>query len=102
MPKGIDNYTQKRYNNILDGTYMKITKLTLSRGTGINTEKCTENAGGSRFDLVLIASERAREIKRQHRDNPNASFGQVHTIVSALEEIQEGKVDPITYLKKVR
>ena len=81
---------------------MKITTITLSRGPGIDTEKCVENVGMSRFDLVLIASERAREIKRQHRDNPYAAFGQVHTIVTALEEIQAGTVDPITYLKKVR
>jgi len=80
---------------------MKITTLTLSRGPGIDTEICAENAGG-RFDLVLIASARAREIKRQHRDNPNAKFEQVHTIVTALEDIQAGKIDPLTYLKKVK
>ena len=81
---------------------MKVTTITLSRGPGIDTEKCVENVGMSRFDLVLIAAQRAREIKRQHKDNPYASFGQVHTIVTALEEIQAGTVDPITYLKKVR
>ena len=76
--------------------------ITLSRGPTIDTEKCVENVGMSRFDLVLIAAARAREIKRQHRDNPNASFGQVHTVVSALLDIQEGKIDPVAYLKKIK
>ena len=77
-------------------------KLTLSRGPGIDTEKCVENAGANRFDLVLIASVRARELKRQHKDNPFAQFSQVHTSITALEEIQEGKIDAQEYLKKVR
>jgi DNA-directed RNA polymerase omega subunit len=41
----------------------------LSRGPSIDTEKCVENVGGNRFDLVLIATERAREIKRQHQES---------------------------------
>lgn len=77
-------------------------KLTLSRGPGIDTEKCVENAGANRFNLVLIAAIRAREIKRQNKENPNARFEQVHTSITALEEIQAGKIDAETYLKKVR
>lgn len=77
-------------------------KLTLSRGPGIDTEQCVANAGYNRFDLVLIAAVRARELKRQHRDNPNAHFEQVHTNITALQEIQEGKIDAKEYLRKVR
>ena len=79
---------------------MNVHKITLSRGTEIDTMKCVENVG-NKFDLVLIAAARARELKRQHRENPFASFGQVHTNVTALLEIQEGKIGR-EYLKKVK
>jgi DNA-directed RNA polymerase omega subunit len=58
------------------------------------------NAGGNRFDLVLIASERAREIRRQHKDSDKREH--VHSIVTALEEIQRGDIDPRKYLNKVK
>ena len=74
--------------------------LDLSRGTGINTELCTENAGGNRFNLVLIASERAREIRRQNKESDKREH--VHSVVTALEEIQAGTVDPQRYLMKVK
>lgn len=74
-------------------------KNILSRGPKINTEQCVENVGGSRFDLVLIASARARELAARHRasgaeGNPNAP-------VTALLDIQCGHVG-IEYLKRVR
>lgn len=74
--------------------------LELSRGPQIDTEKCVENVGMGRFDLVLIAAARAREIKRQHKDSDKREH--VHSNVTALLEIQEGKIDPIEYLRKVR
>jgi DNA-directed RNA polymerase omega subunit len=74
--------------------------LDLSRGPGVDTEVCTINAGGNRFDLVLIASERAREIRRQNKDSDKREH--VHSIVTALEEIQAGGIDPRKYLNKVR
>jgi len=74
--------------------------LDLSRGPGVDTEVCTINAGGNRFDLVLIASERAREIRRQHKDSDKREH--VHSIVTALEEIQRGEIDPRKYLNKVK
>lgn len=70
-----------------------------SRGTTIDTEKCVEQVGGNRFNLVLIAAARAREISRQHRYNENKR--QVNAPVSALLEIQEGKLNK-DYLKKIR
>lgn len=76
---------------------MNIKKL--SRGPGINTEKCVENSGGNRFDLVLIASLRARELARQHRSTENPT--QLNAPVSALLEIQEGKIGA-DYLKRIR
>ena len=74
-------------------------KLDLSRGPGIDTEKCVENAGGNRFNLVLIAAARSREIKRQHSSSDKREH--VHSIITALTEIQDGKVGA-DYLNKVR
>ena len=70
----------------------------LSRGPGVDTEKCVAHVGG-RFDLVLIATVRAREIRRQHRESDK--FEHVHSTVTALLEIQEGKIGR-EYLKRVK
>ena len=70
----------------------------LSRGTEIDTERCVANAG-NRFDLVLMAAARAREIARNEREyNPHTHC---NSAVSAILEVQEGKVGR-EYLKKVR
>ena len=74
--------------------------LELSRGPGIDTELCAINAGGNRFDLVLVASERAREIRRQNKESDKREH--VHSIVTALQEIQAGTVEPRKYLNKVK
>ena len=74
--------------------------LDLSRGTTIDMEKCVEQVGGNRFNLVLIASERARVIRRQNKES--VSREHVYSIVTALDDIQLGTVDPKTYLAKVK
>ena len=73
--------------------------ISLSRGPQINTEMCVENVGGSRFDLVLIAAARSREISRKHKHDELTT--QVNAPVSALLDIQNGMVGR-EYLKKVR
>lgn len=75
---------------------MKI--LTESRGTQIDTNACVDQIG-NRFDLVIAASARVRELITRHKraENPN----QLNASVTALLEIQAGKVGP-EYLKKVR
>jgi DNA-directed RNA polymerase omega subunit len=73
-------------------------KQSTSRGPEIDTEKCTEQVGGNRFDLVLIASARARELSRRHK--MSESKVQMNAPVSALLEIQEGKIGR-EYLRKV-
>ncbi len=73
-------------------------KTNLSRGPSINTETCVENAGGNRFDLVLIASARAREIARKHKASELGTH--VNAPVSALLDVQNGLVG-VDYLKKV-
>ena len=71
----------------------------LSRGTTIDTEKCVEMSGGNRFDMVLIAATRARELSRQHRHAENK--GHLNAPVAALLDIQEGRVGR-EYLKRIR
>ena len=54
---------------------------------------------GSRFDLVLVASERAREIKRGSTPRVQGDNG---AVVTALEEIEQGLYTKEDYLKKIR
>lgn len=54
---------------------------------------------GNRFDLVLVASQRARELKNGSMpkiDNPGKTF-----ISTALREIEEGKYTYKDYLNKI-
>jgi DNA-directed RNA polymerase subunit omega len=53
---------------------------------------------GNRYDLVLIASIRARELKRGYKPLINTVN---KPIVTALNEIEQGKIG-IEYLKKVK
>jgi|LauGreDrversion2_2_1035103.scaffolds.fasta_scaffold179455_1 DNA-directed RNA polymerase omega subunit len=70
-----------------------------SRGPEIDTDKCVKLTNQNRFQLVLVAAARAREIKREAVKNGNYTM---LPIVSALLEIQEGKVDANAYLNKLR
>jgi DNA-directed RNA polymerase omega subunit len=93
------------YNNALKGNDMRLANevrkpLDLSRGPSIDMEKCVEAAGGNRFNLVLIASARTREIRRQHAHSDKREH--VHPIVTALGEIEAGTIEPIKYLNKVK
>ncbi len=54
----------------------------------VDTDKCVENIG-NRFDLVLVAAQRARELKRGHRKLTTGNSG---IIITALKEIEEGHV----------
>jgi DNA-directed RNA polymerase subunit omega len=53
---------------------------------------------GNRYDLVLIASIRARELRRGYK--PLITTNNT-PIVTALNEIEQGKIG-IDYLKKVK
>ena len=68
-----------------------------SRGPNIDTEECVRQAGGGRYDLVLIGAQRLRELRRQHRES-----GRYVTPVDALIEIQAGQVNLADYLAKVK
>ncbi len=73
-------------------------KLTDSRVPEIDTQRSVEQVGGNRFDLVLIATVRARELSRRHKAAGLTT--QVNAPVSALLEIQEGKIGR-EYLRRV-
>ena len=59
----------------------------LSRTPELNIEKCVKQAGGNRYDMVLIAAQRARELAKQNE----RSDKYVNAAVSALLELQESK-----------
>ena len=75
-----------------------IQKLASSRGTELNTDLCVNNIG-NRFDLVIVAAIRAKELARQHKHSEQTT--QLNAPVTALLEIQEGKIGA-EYLKRVR
>ena len=64
--------------------------LIQSRGTAIDTQKCVVNANGNKYDLVLMAAARAREIKRRNQTSMKQEH--VGAPVTALLEIQAGEV----------
>ena len=63
-----------------------------------NTSSDAVEQVGNRFDLVLIASARVRELKRGHAAKVSGAGGITAT---ALKEIADGKVGR-EYLKKLR
>jgi DNA-directed RNA polymerase omega subunit len=56
------------------------------------------NIIGNKFDMVLIAAARARELKRGHARHVKTDNG---PIVTALQEIEAGCIRR-DYLKKIR
>ena len=69
-----------------------------SRGPEIDTDLCVENIG-NRFDLVLVAAIRTRELARQHKNSGRTEH--INAPVTALLEIQNGKVG-VDYKKRVK
>ena len=52
---------------------------------------------GSRFNMVLVASQRVRELRRMHKES-----GKMFGAIDALLEIQDGKIDKDVYLEKIK
>ena len=67
-----------------------------SRSGQIDTERCVEHAGG-RYDLVIAAAQRLREMKRRARET-----NQFVTPIDVLLEAQAGQLNMMDYLAKVR
>ena len=61
-----------------------------SRGTEVDTEKCVRNANHNKYDLIIMAANRAREIKRRNQTSMKPEH--VGAPVTALLEIQAGEV----------
>ena len=75
---------------------MKVIK-TPPRTNNVDYQTCAEKIG-NRFDMVIVAAIRAREIARgSAKKIPNRNG----PVVSALQEIEEGLVTR-DYLKKVK
>ena len=62
----------------------------------ITSQKAVDMVG-NRFDLVLIACARTRELKNRHAPKVICNNG---PLVTSLREIEEGKIGR-EYLKKV-
>ncbi len=67
-----------------------------SRSGEIDTERCVTNAGG-RYDLVIAAAQRLREMKRRARET-----NQFVTPIDVLLEAQAGQLNMQDYLAKVK
>jgi DNA-directed RNA polymerase subunit omega len=61
------------------------------------TSEDAVNAVGNRYDLILIASQRTRELSRGHRPKLATKAGH---LVTALQEIEKGLVGR-DYLKRI-
>jgi len=74
-------------------------KVKLSRGTEIDFDKCVDQMVGNKFNLVLAAAARAREISK--RNKANGKKEHECAPVSALLDVQLKLVGP-EYLRKVK
>jgi DNA-directed RNA polymerase subunit K/omega len=75
-----------------------MSKLIPSRTLEVDMERCVENAI-NRYDMILMASARAREISRHHRESPLTSHAL--PVVTSLLELQEDRYGR-EYLNKVK
>ena len=67
---------------------------------GLDIEKAVEMVGGSRFELILIAATRSREIAQAHNINNPKDIKNTKPNIQALREIEDGKIGR-EYLDKV-
>jgi len=68
-----------------------------SRSPDVDIEKCVEESGGNRFDLIIMASQRARQIRHQNKDSHKHEH--LHANITALLEVQEGKHKDTKFVK---
>jgi DNA-directed RNA polymerase subunit K/omega len=72
---------------------------TISRVGQLDNDKIVELSGGNRFNLVIMAAARSREIRRQNKDSQK--FEHLHSNVSALLDFQSGECGA-DYIKKIK
>jgi DNA-directed RNA polymerase subunit K/omega len=75
-------------------------KLIPSRGPLFDREIAVKKMGSGMYDMILAMSARAREIRRQNKDT--LDYDLRHPCVTALLELQHGKIDGQEYFKKVK
>ena len=68
-----------------------------TRATEVDVEKCIAKTGFGRFDLVVATAQRVRELKIRARES-----GQHISAVDALLEAQNGQLNVIDYMVKVK
>ena len=68
-----------------------------TRATQVDIEKCIDKTGFGRFDLIVAASQRVRELKSRARES-----GAHVTAVDALLEAQNGQLNVLDYMAKVK
>ena len=71
----------------------------VSRVGELDNDKIVEMSGGNRFNLVIMAAARSREIRRQNKDS--MKFEHLHSNVSALLDFQNGTLGA-DYMKKIK
>lgn len=70
----------------------------LSRAPSIDLEKCVEQAGGNRYEMILMASARVRELRRQQAHSDKYQY--IYPIITSLLDMQDGKVGQEYLFKK--
>jgi DNA-directed RNA polymerase subunit K/omega len=55
-----------------------------TRASEVDIEKCVEKAGVGRFDMIIVASERTRQLKKENKNS-----NKIITVVDALLELQK-------------
>ena len=75
---------------------MKIEHDVRGRTAGLTSEHAVE-ALGNRYDLVLVASQRVRELRRGYAPKVTTKYG---AMVTAILEIEEGLVGNEYLLKE--
>lgn len=76
---------------------LTLMKVNMSESRARYTSEEAVNQVGNRFDLVLIAAQRVRELKRGYCPKLTTKAG---TTVTALQEIEAGLVGR-EYLKRI-
>ena len=68
-----------------------------TRHSQIDIEQCVRNSGDNKFDLILAATARVRELRQQQHETAS-----IATITDVLLEIQNSKINPAEYKRKVK
>jgi len=68
-----------------------------TRASQVDIEKCIDKTGFGRFDLIIAASQRTRELKIRAKAN-NGFI----SAVDALIEAQSGQLNVVDYMAKVK